>query len=202
MAVLRAALHVLHPMMPFITEELNHKIFGSDEMLISAKWPTIPSISTQTNIDFVIDIISEIRTMRAEMNVPLSAKPDLLLRNMTSAQAQVIADMDASLLRLARVSAVLAHEGDMPKQSARSTVSGVDIAMPLADILDFDAEKERLNKEIKAATSEIDKIAKKLGNKNFVAKAPEAVVEENKRRLEDEETRRAGLQAALSRLDG
>ena len=200
-AVLRAALHVLHPIMPFITEELNHKIFNSDEMLISASWPIVPMIEAETNIDFVIDIISEIRTMRAEMNVPLSAKPELLLRNMTPAQAQVIADMDASLLRLARVSAVVVHEGDMPKQSARSTLAGVDIAMPLAGILDFDAERERLNKEIAVASSEIEKIAKKLGNEAFVAKAPEAVVEENKRRLEEEETRKAGLTAALARLD-
>ena len=170
-------------------------------MLISATWPTVPAVDAETNIDFVIDIISEIRTMRAEMNVPLSAKPDLLLRNMTPAQAQVIADMDASLLRLARVSAVIAHDGDMPKQSARSTLAGVDIAMPLSGILDFDAERERLNKEIAAASSEIEKIGKKLGNEAFIAKAPEAVVAENKRRLEEEETRKAGLAAALARLD-
>ena len=201
-AVLRAALHVLHPMMPFITEELNEKIFGSNEMLISASWPTVPAIDANTNIDFVIDVISEIRTMRSEMNVPLSAKPDLLLRGMSEAQLQVVEDMQASILRLARVSSVQNHVDEMPKQSARSTISAVDIAMPLSDILDFDAERVRLNKEISAASSEIDKIAKKLGNENFVAKAPESVVEENKRRLAEEEARRNGLQAALQRLDG
>ena len=89
----------------------------------------------------------------------------------------------------------------MPKQSARSTLSGVDIALPLADILDFGAERERLNKEIASADAEIGKIAKKLGNESFVAKAPEAVVEENKRRLAEEEARKAGLAAALVRLD-
>ena len=145
--MLRAALHVLHPMMPFITEELNQKIFGSQEMLISASWPDVPAVVDETNINFVIDIISEIRTMRAEMNVPLSAKPDLVLRGMNEAQSSIIADMDASILRLARVSAVQVHEGDMPKQSARSTLASVDIALPLAGILDFDAERERLRKK-------------------------------------------------------
>ena len=198
--VLRSALHVLHPIMPFITEELNNKIFGSDEMLISASWPQVPVIDATTNIEFVIQVISEIRTMRAEMNVPLSAKPELLLRHMSEAQKAVVTDMEASLLRLARVSAVKSHEGDMPKQSARSTLAGVDMALPLADILDFGAEKDRLAKEIASTSAEIEKIAKKLGNESFVAKAPEAVVEENKRRLEEEEARKAGLTAALARL--
>ena len=92
---------------------------------------------------------------------------------------QVVEDMQASILRLARVSSVQNHVDEMPKQSARSTISAVDIAMPLSDILDFDAERVRLNKEITVTSSEIDKIAK-LGNENFVAKAPESVVEENK----------------------
>ena len=200
-AVLRAALHILHPMMPFITEELNEKIFGSDEMLISASWPEVPSQEGETHIDFVIDVISEIRTMRAEMNVPLSAKPDLLLRGMNEAQAQVISDMNSSLLRLARVSAVTSHEGEMPKQSARTSLAQVDLALPLAGILDFEAEKARLTKDIKAADGEIKKIAKKLNNQGFIAKAPEAVVEENRRRLAEEEARKAGLEAALKRVN-
>ena len=200
-AVLRAALHILHPMMPFITEELNEKIFGSNDMLISASWPEVPSQDVETHIDFVIDVISEIRTMRAEMNVPLSAKPDLLLRGMNEAQAQIISDMDSSILRLARVSAVTLHQGEMPKQSARTSLAQVDLALPLAGILDFDAEKARLAKDIKAADSEIEKIAKKLNNQGFIAKAPEAVIDENRRRLAEEEARKAGLEAALKRVN-
>ena len=200
-AVLRAALHILHPMMPFITEELNEKIFGSNDMLISASWPEVPSQDVETHIDFVIDVISEIRTMRAEMNVPLSAKPDLLLRGMNEAQAQIISDMDSSILRLARVSAVTSHQGEMPKQSARTSLAQVDLALPLAGILDFDAEKARLAKDIKAADSEIEKIAKKLNNQGFIAKAPEAVIDENRRRLAEEEARKAGLEAALNRVN-
>ena len=200
-AVLRAALHILHPMMPFITEELNEKIFGSNDMLISASWPEVPSQDVETHIDFVIDVISEIRTMRAEMNVPLSAKPDLLLRGMNEAQAQIISDMDSSILRLARVSAVTSHRGEMPKQSARTSLAQVDLALPLAGILDFDAEKARLAKDIKAADSEIEKIAKKLNNQGFIAKAPEAVIDENRRRLAEEEARKAGLEAALKRVN-
>ncbi|MGC6530408.1 MAG: valine--tRNA ligase [Candidatus Puniceispirillaceae bacterium] len=198
--VLRRALHILHPMMPFLTEELNEKIFGSSDMLITSSWPATLAINAETQIDFVSDLITEIRTIRAEMNVPLSAKPDLVLRGLSDAQKAVVSDMEASIIRLARVTAIIASEGELPKQSARSTVAGVDIAMPLADILDFDAEKERLNKEIKAAEAEIMKLSRKLENEGFLAKAPEAVVEENRRRLAEDETRRDGLQAALKRL--
>ena len=198
--VLRRALHILHPMMPFLTEELNEKIFGSSDMLITSSWPATLAINAETQIDFVSDLITEIRTIRAEMNVPLSAKPDLVLRGLSDAQKAVVSDMEASIIRLARVTAIIASEGELPKQSARSTVAGVDIAMPLADILDFDAEKERLNKEIKAAEAEIMKLSRKLENEGFLAKAPEAVVEENRRRLAEDETRRNGLQAALKRL--
>ena len=200
-AVLRAALQILHPMMPFITEELNEKIFASDEMLITSSWPELPSFDQDTQIDFVIDVISEIRTMRAEMNVPLSAKPDLLLRGMNDEQAHVISEMESSILRLARLSSVKAHQDEMPKQSARTSLAQVDLALPLAGILDFEAEKARLEKEIKATSGEIEKISKKLSNEGFIAKAPEAVIEENRRRLAEEEARKTGLEAALKRVN-
>ena len=200
-AVLRAALQILHPMMPFITEELNEKIFASDEMLITSSWPELPSFDQDTQIDFVIDVISEIRTMRAEMNVPLSAKPDLLLRGMKDEQAHVISEMESSILRLARLSSVKAHQDEMPKQSARTSLAQVDLALPLAGILDFEAEKARLEKEIKATSGEIEKISKKLSNEGFIAKAPEAVIEENRRRLAEEEARKTGLEAALKRVN-
>ena len=199
-AVLRAALHILHPMMPFITEELNEKIFGADEMLITSAWPAIPKHDDDSQIDFVIDVITEIRTMRAEMNVPLSAKPELLIRGANAAQQAVLSDMNSSVQKLGRLSSVVMQQDDMPKQSARSSLGAVDIALPLAGILDFEAEEARLRKEIKATEAEIDKIARKLGNEGFIAKAPEAVVEENKRRLAEEQARADGLTKALSRL--
>ena len=77
----------------------------------------------------------------------------------------------------------------------------MDIGLPLADILDFEAERARLTKEIKGCEAEAGKLRGKLSNEGFLAKAPEAVVEENRRRLKEEESRLSGLQAALNRLD-
>ena len=88
----------------------------------------------------------------------------------------------------------------LDKGSARSSVDGLEIGLPLAGILDFEAEAARLNKEISSVSAEVKKISAKLKNPGFLAKAPEAVVAENRRRLDEEETRMAALEAALKRL--
>ena len=201
--ILRGALRLLHPFMPYLTEELNEKIFGSPEMMISQSWP-VPVDRPQTDapdeIRHIISLISEIRYIRSEMNVPLSAKPALQLRGASALQIRAVDTNLAALLRLARLDSFEAVEV-FGKGTARGTVDGVDIGLPLAGILDLDAERARLEKAIGGVNAEIDKIARKLDNPGFVAKAPEAVVEENRRRLEEETARRGALEAALSRLD-
>jgi valyl-tRNA synthetase len=89
---------------------------------------------------------------------------------------------------------------DFGSGCAQGRVDGLDIALPLADILDLDAEAARLNKDISAVTAEIEKIARKLDNPGFIAKAPDDVIVENRRRLEEENVKREGLNVALSRL--
>ncbi|MDA8882488.1 valine--tRNA ligase, partial [Alphaproteobacteria bacterium] len=200
--VLHQTLHLLSPFMPFITEELNAKLFGRDKMLMVADWPTAAAgASADTGISTVIDIISEIRTMRSEMNVPLSAKPVLVVRGVSDEQRGIIDAMTLPLLRLARLGGVSYHEGDFEKGTARTSLQGMDMGLPLTGILDFDAERARLKKEIAACEAEAGKIRGKLNNPNFVERAPEAVVAENNRRLEEEQSRLDGLKAALVRLD-
>ncbi|MBT4848555.1 MAG: valine--tRNA ligase [Alphaproteobacteria bacterium] len=200
--VLHQTLHLLSPFMPFITEELNAKLFGRDKMLMVADWPAAAAgASADTGISTVIDIISEIRTMRSEMNVPLSAKPVLVIRGVSDEQRGIIDAMTLPLLRLARLGGVSYHEGDFEKGTARTSLQGMDMGLPLTGILDFDAERARLKKEIAACEAEAGKIRGKLNNPNFVERAPEAVVAENNRRLEEEQSRLDGLKAALVRLD-
>ena len=200
--VLHQTLHLLSPFMPFITEELNAKLFGRDKMLMVADWPAAAAgASADTGISTVIDIISEIRTMRSEMNVPLSAKPVLVIRGVSDEQRGIVDAMTLPLLRLARLRGVSYHEGDFEKGTARTSLQGMDMGLPLTGILDFDAERARLKKEIAACEAEAGKIRGKLNNPNFVERAPEAVVAENNRRLEEEQSRLDGLKAALVRLD-
>ena len=201
--ILRGAMRLLHPFMPYLTEELNEKIFGSADMMISQSWPSRverPETEAPDEIRYLINLISEIRYIRSEMNVPLSAKPVLQLRGTSDLQNRAIETNRAALLRLARLDSFEPVE-NFGKGTARGTVDGVDIGLPLAGILDLDAERARLEKAIGGVTAEIDKIARKLDNPGFVAKAPEEVVEENRRRLDEETSRRGALEAALARLD-
>ena len=200
--ILEGTLRLLHPFMPFLTEELNREIFASDDLLIAASWPepvTADEGSAVIELRFLIQLITEIRYIRAEMNVPLSAKPVLHLRGTSDLQQRAINNQQAALLRLARLDGI-APVDSFAKGSARGSVDGMEIGLPLADILDLTAEAARLNKEIGGVTAEIEKISRKLDNPGFIAKAPEDVVAENRRRLDEENTRLNGLTAALKRL--
>ena len=201
-AILAGSLRLLHPIMPYLTEELNEKIFASSDMMITEVWPdpvALPPTDSPKEIGFLIDLISNIRYIRSEMNVPLSAKPVLQLRGASDLQTRSVEVNRAALLRLARLEGIETVE-NFGSGTARGTVDGVDIGLPLAGILDLDAERARLEKAIAAVGAEIEKILRKLDNPGFIAKAPEEVVEENRRRLDEEQTRRAALEAALSRL--
>ena len=200
--VLAGALRLLHPFMPYLTEELNKQIFNSDDLLIAADWPRrigADDGDAVTEIGFIIQLIGEIRYIRAEMNVPLSAKPKLNMRGATKLQRRAIETQFGALMRLARLDG-LDEVTNFAKGSARGSVDGLEIGLPLAEILDLDAEAARLHKEIGATKAEIEKLSKKLDNPGFIAKAPEEVITENRRRLEEENTRLAGLTAALDRL--
>ncbi|MGA0311006.1 MAG: valine--tRNA ligase, partial [Candidatus Puniceispirillaceae bacterium] len=200
--ILAGTLRLLHPFMPFLTEELNREIFASDDLLIGASWPAplgADEGDAVSELRFVIQLITEIRYIRAEMNVPLSAKPVLNIRGCTELQQRAIDNQQAALLRLARLDGITIVDSFV-NGSARGSVDGMEIGLPLADILDLTAEAARLNKEIASVTGEIEKIAKKLDNPGFIAKAPEDVVAENRRRLNEENTRLNGLTAALKRL--
>jgi valyl-tRNA synthetase len=200
--VLEASLRLLHPFMPYLTEELNEKIFDNDSLMINAAWPDqvdLPASDAPAEINFLISLITDIRHIRSEMNVPLSAKPVLQTRGISELQSRAMETNQAALLRLARLAAVDTVDA-FGKGTARGTVDGVDIGLPLADILDVDAERMRLEKAIAGVEDEISKISRKLDNPGFVAKAPPEVVEENRRRLDEENTRRGAIEAALARL--
>ncbi len=200
--VMAEAITMLHPLMPFITEELWKEIFEGENMLISSSWPERDVSHFEdagVQISFVFDIISTIRSLRNEMNIPASAKPDLVLLTSETLNENWITDHRDAILRLARLNDIRFAQ-DMPPQSAQAVVSGVEIALPLAGVLDFDAEKKRLSDALKATEIEVKKLESKLNNPGFVNKAPADVVEENKRRLDAEIEQRNKLDTAIKRL--
>jgi valyl-tRNA synthetase len=197
---------LLHPFMPFITEEL-WAIKGQQgparaSLLTLAPWPELPTFDAQaaeTDIGWLIEVISEIRSLRSEMNVPTSAQLPLVL---VAPSAEVIArskTWDDMLRRLGRV-ARIDSASSPPKGSAQFIVRGTLIALPLEGIIDLSAERARLSKEIGKLESDIVKIDAKLNNADFMARAPEEIVEENRERRADCEARIAKMKTALQHL--
>ncbi|MGE3646553.1 MAG: valine--tRNA ligase, partial [Beijerinckiaceae bacterium] len=197
---------LLHPFMPFITEEL-WAIKGSEgpareSVLALAQWPSFEGLeaaAAEAEVGFVVDLVSDIRSVRAEMRVPAGAQMPLVLVNASEEArgwTQKWRDMIARLARLSDIS----FSAEPPAESAQMIVRGTVAALPLAGVVDISAEKDRLAKEIGREEGEVKKIDAKLNNENFVARAPEEVVEENRERREDIQSRIAKMKLALERL--
>jgi valyl-tRNA synthetase len=195
---------LLHPFMPFITEEL-WAIKGADgpkreSLLALSDWPSLPGLEdslAESEIGWVVDLVSEIRSLRAEMN--LTSETELLL---VGAEAEVqarAARWDETIRKLARLSRI-GFADAAPKSSAQIVVRGSVVAMPLEGVIDLAAEKARLAKEIAKLDGEAKKVEAKLGNAGFMAKADEDVIEEHRERREEALARIEKLGAALARL--
>jgi valyl-tRNA synthetase len=203
--VLGTILRLLHPAMPFVTEELWDR-FGYDAAysLIRAPWPEPVTVSeaasARAELDWVVRLISEVRSVRTEMNVPAATQTPILLRD---AAPETLARghrwMDA-LRRLGRASELQAIAGEMPAGSAQVVLDEATVVLPLAGVIDLAAERLRLSKERDKAAGESRKIAQKLDNTEFVRRAPEEVVEENRERLAAAQADLARLNAALRRI--
>jgi valyl-tRNA synthetase len=172
---------------------------------MTAPWPELPSSLIDTaadaEIELVIEAISEGRSVRQELNVPPAARPPLLVVEASAAQRAVLTAAAPLIGQLLRVSEVRLADA-APEGSIPYVVEGATFALPVAEFIDLAAERARLAKEIAALGSEAGKLAGKLGNPDFVARAPEEVVEENRERLAEAEAAKAKLEAALGRLGG
>jgi len=200
--VLERILRLMHPISPFITAELWDHVKGEGaEPLIEAAWPAAPPVdaAVETEMGWVVRLITEIRSTRSEMNVPPGTKVPLAIQGMRDEAKAWLAKHDSLIAGLARV-ASFEHVTDIPEGAIQLVVDEATIAIPLTGVIDLDAERQRLEKAIAKADGEIAKLTGKLGNEKFVANAPEAVVAENRARLADEEAQRDKLKEALERI--
>jgi valyl-tRNA synthetase len=205
--VLDLAYAMLHPFMPFLTEEL-WAIKGADGPSRTApltlnEWPQVSlpaDPEAEAEIGFVVELIEAIRSIRSEMSIPATAPLHLAL---VSPPAQTAAYLDRwrpTLIRLARIESVGVVD-DAPPGSLSLLIRDVQAALPLAGLVDFAAERARLDKEIEKEKAEIAKVDAKLANADFVARAPEEIVEENKERREAARARVEKLGFARVRLE-
>ncbi len=205
--VLDQILIMLHPFMPFITEELWARLgeFGAKRrgMLITEAWPTLSSDlideGAEAEIDWMVRLIEETRSTRSELNVPAGAKIPLLLIGAdqdTEARLERYQDL---IDRMARLEYSTSAE-TAPAGSVTFVLNGATVALPLEGVVDLPAEAARLTKDIAKLEGEISKMDAKLGNAEFVKKAPEEVVDELRERREDAAASAAKLSAALAQI--
>lgn len=199
-------LKLLHPFMPFITEELWARIGetagGRDTMLVLAEWPQLQGLvdeAADAEVAWIIQLVTEIRSVRSEMNVPPAAQVPLVICGAAKGVkgwAEHHGDLVARLARLASIT----FEKTPPKGSVQIVTKDGVLALPLADIIDLNAEVERLKREIERVKGEIAKLDEKLADERFTAKAPEHVVEENRERRATAAAVAKRLAEALKRL--
>ena len=202
--VLDQILTLAHPIIPFITEELWQTTATRDQRLIASNWPDYDEAmldsSADAEIDWVIRLVSQIRTVRSEMNVPPSAKVPLLLKDPSAQSADWLKKHADLILRLARLESADVLSGEVPEGSVQDVVDEATIILPVAGVVDFAAERERLGKEIAKQDKEIQRFEGKLANEKFVANAPAEVVETEREKLTEARLARDKLTEALERL--
>jgi len=200
---LEHAFRLLHPFMPFVTEALWQETAKREVMLTLADWPQFDTdlIHAQADeeVNQLIRMITEIRSVRAEMHVPAAAQIPLFVigaDEKAAAHLQKYADM---LRKLARLSAIQQADS-IPPECVQIVIDEVTLVLPLGDIIDLQAEAERLKKGLAKTENEIQKWTNKLENKGFLNKAPADEIEKTRAQLAETESIRAKLQTALARL--
>lgn len=202
--VMKNVLLMLHPIMPYVTEEILENLFKSSNFAISSTWPEpIHNELTSTNsIDLIIKIISSIRSLRVEKNIPPNAKIDILLKNADEHKIEIIKNNKSLITNLAKINKItfVSEELTQSENFIISTIDELVLMIPLDGLIDTAAEKNRLNKELSNINNEIDQISKRLNNQMFIDKAPSNVVEEVKNKQKIFNQRKSEIEKALINL--
>ena len=184
--VMKNVLLMLHPIMPYVTEEIFEKLLKSPQLVISSAWPELmfKDLNLTNSIDLSIKLISEVRSLRVEKNIPLKSRPNLILKNVNLDKKQFISDNTDLITNLAKLDKITFSNIDNNQNDnfIVSTVDEITLMIPLEGLFDLELEKNRLNKELSNIKSEIEIINKRINNPNFINKAPSEIVEEVKKK--------------------
>jgi valyl-tRNA synthetase len=204
--VLDQILLILHPFMPFMTEELWATTAGPARktLLAVAPWPVLEGLDDKdadAEMGWVIRLISDIRSVRSEMNVPAGAKIPMMIKGASAENLARLERHKDLILRLARLTTADVSE-TVPQGALQMVLDEATVLLPIADVVDLKAETARLKKELGKLDGEISKINAKLSNEKFLASAPEQVVEDQRERKTEAEAAKAKLIVAVKMLEG
>lgn len=200
--VLDRILVVLHPFMPFITTQLWNNLATRDVELMHHTWPTEEVVDNQAKeaIDWAIEVITSIRSLRSEMNLPAGAKLKAYIKDDNAKIATYIKDFANIICSLARLESIETLNGEITPDMVQTVCQTSTILLPLKGVVDFSAERERLQKELAGLDKNLAGYAAKLSNPNFVERAPAKVVEEEKKRQAEALENKAKVEEALARI--
>lgn len=205
--VLDQTMRLLHPFMPFVSEEIWQHLPHEGDSLIVASWPKTddsfvnPEAVEQMNL--LMDIIRQVRNIRAEVNVPLSKKIEIMIRPSNGAILNYLVAGQSYIERFCNPEKLeIGLSIQSPEKAISSVVSGAEIYLPLAGLIDIEKELARLEKELANLQSEVDRVQKKLNNANFVSRAPEHVVNEERAKEKDYMEKRDKVLARIKELKG
>jgi len=200
---LEKILRLLHPFMPYITEEIWHHLPGSGRSLLEAEWPEFPEAwlddAAESTMKFLQDIISEVRTIRAENRIPVKDRVNLWLAG--GQRSRSVAEPYQAAIRLLAGVENIEYQEVLPqdKRLLKGLAGTTEIGLLVAREINLEQEKERLEKELNKVQEDIDKLEARLSNPDFVAKAPASVVEEHRKRLDQLRVKKSALEK--SRLE-
>ncbi len=200
--VLGQLLHLLHPFIPYVTEELWHELGGKD-LLIGSRWPSFEGLDfpeSQEEINWVITVISEIRSLRAEMNISPATKLTVIVNRPNLLTSDRIARHQQLLLGLGRLESISVDTQAKAAGCLQLVVDQESMLIPLKGVIDLEAEQLRLEKELLKVQQEMDVITKRLGDQAFVSKAPDHIITENRTRYAAREETKTQLQQAIDRI--
>jgi len=180
----------LHPFMPFITEEIWQHIPHKGESITVAAWPTVDEQhhypESVKQMTLLMDVIRNVRNIRAEMNVPMSKKIELMIKPANQESLDLLQKGEEYIRRFCNPEHLeISQSPTIPDKVVSAVVTGAEIYLPLAGLIDLDKEIARLEKEASNLEKEVDRVNKKLNNQGFMAKAPAEVVEEERAKGRD-----------------
>ncbi|GLB58387.1 valine--tRNA ligase [Cytobacillus sp. NCCP-133] len=205
--VLDNTMRLLHPFMPFITEEIWQNIPHSGESITAAQWPAVNNEYTDNQavneMKLLVEIIRSVRNSRAEVNTPMSKKIKMMVK---AKDQSVLATLENNRGYIERFcnpeELVLAQDAETPDKAMTAVVTGAEIILPLEGLINIEEEVARLQKERDKLNKEVERVQKKLSNEGFIKKAPEKVIEEEKAKEQDYSEKRAAVEARIKELKG
>jgi valyl-tRNA synthetase len=203
--VLAQLLHLLHPLTPFVTEELWERRYDAPGgLLIGARWPELgPELIDETaeaELDWLIRLVTALRGARSELGVPAAAHLTLEVRDAAPSTAARLERHGAAIRRLARCASIDIATGPSPGGAVQVVVDEATYALPLAGVVDLEQERRRLDRELAKAAAQLERFDQKLANPHFLGRAPAEVIEEQRARRAEAEQTRQKLEAARARI--